>query len=896
VRLLAFLMAGVGALLLHASVAGALTLPPGFDDQPVANYGYPTGFAFVPDGRIVAIGQTGKVRIYKDGALNPTPAIDMGVTGLDRICSNYERGLLGVAVDPGFHDNHFVYLYYTYRNGSDCPSYPDTGPVNRLSRFVLGDDDLIDPATEFVLLDNIPSPYGVHNAGDVHFGNDGYLYVSVGDGGCDGTGATACGGANEAAQFKHVLSGKVLRIESDGSIPPGNPFLGPNTTRCNATGQTAPGQTCQEIWALGFRNPFRFTMDPNASGTQLVINDVGQDKWEEIDRGVAGANYGWPVREGPCAFDSYTDCGPQPAGMTNPWYWYDHSSGCTAITDGAFVPSGLWPSQYDGRYIFADLVCGKLFQLTDDGSGGLTSTEFGSGPGNMIDLGFGPYGNTQALYYTVWGDTSGLRRITYSGASNRNPTAAIDAGPTDGALPLTVDFDASQSSDADNDPLTFDWDFGDGSPHAAGAQASHTYMTVGTYTAKVTVTDGRGGSATATQRIDAGNEAPVPTMDSPFHNQRFAVGEDITLSGSAYDTEDGDLPESALTWQVIKHHATHTHPFFPPTTGNYLTIRGPAPEDFSATTNSYLEVRLTATDSKGLTSTISRDLRPKLVNLDFSTEPPGLQLLANGITLGPQETSWEGWDLHVSAPNQFDTDGEGQTFVSWSDGGAQSHVITTPSTETSYSATFTRYYARPRGSTPLRAALVPSYQPCTAPDRTHGAPLAFGACSQPRLASSRLTVGSPDANGQTARSIGYLRMIVQPGDPATPADEADVRLLASLSDVYVQDPAPTDYLGELQASVPIQITDRQNGSSGADAATVSSFPLTMTMPCSATATAGGSTCSVSTTADALTPGAVVEGMRSIWEAGQVQVFDGGSDGLASTAPNTLFATQGLFVP
>jgi glucose/arabinose dehydrogenase/PKD repeat protein len=890
------MVVAVGVLLAPAPAAGALTLPPGFDDQPVADYGYPTGFAFVPDGRIIAISQIGRVRIYKNGALNPTPAIDMGVSGLDRICSNYERGLLGVAVDPGFHDNHYIYLYYTYKNNSDCPSYPDTGPVNRLSRFVLGDDDQINPATEFVLLDNIPSPYGVHNAGDVHFGNDGYLYVSVGDGGCDGTGATTCGGGNQAAQFKHVLSGKILRIESDGHIPPDNPFTGPGTTRCNATGQTAPGQTCQEIWALGLRNPFRFTMDPNAAGTQLVINDVGQDKWEEIDKGVAGANYGWPVREGPCAFDSYTDCGPPPEGMTNPWYVYDHTAGCTAITDGAFVPSGLWPSQYDGSYIYSDLVCGKMFQLTDDGSGGLTSTEFASGPVNLIDLGFGPYGNTQALYYTSWGDTSGLRRITYSGSSNRSPTATISGGPTNGALPLSVDFDGSQSSDPDNDPLTFDWDFGDGSPHASSAQASHTYTTTGTYTAKLTVSDGRGGTSTATQRIDAGNEAPVPTINSPFYNEHFAVGETIALSGTASDAEDGDLPDSALTWQVIKHHATHTHPFFPPTTGNYLSITGPPPEDFSATTNSYLEVRLTATDSKGLSTTVSRNVLPQLVTLHFSTDPPGLQLVGEGMTLGPSETSWAGWSLNVNAPNQVDSDGQGEVFASWSDGGAQSHMLTTPATESSYSATFTRYYARPKGATPLRASLVPAYKPCTAPDRTHGAPLAFDACSQPQLASSQATIGTPDANGVTARSVGYVRMIVLPGDPATPADEGDVRLVASLSDVYAQGPVVTDYLGELQASVPIQITDRQNGSSGTDTATVSSFPLAVTMPCTATPTAGGSTCAATTTADALNPGSVVEGKRSIWEAGQVQVFDGGSDGMAGTTPNTLLATQGLFVP
>src|SRR5262249_45700585 len=148
----------------------------------------------------------------------------------------------------------------------------------------------------------------------------------------------------------------------DGGIPPDNPFVGPGTARCNTTGVTTPGLVCQETYAWGLRNPFRFAMDPNAPGTRLFIDDVGQDTWEEIDRGQPGADYGWNVREGHCATASTTDCGPPPAGMTNPIYDYSHAAGCTAITGGAFVPNGLWPSEYDDTYLFDDYVCGKIFQ------------------------------------------------------------------------------------------------------------------------------------------------------------------------------------------------------------------------------------------------------------------------------------------------------------------------------------------------------------------------------------------------------------------------------------------------------------------------------------------------------------------------------------------------------
>ena len=387
--------------LAHSAAAGASTLPPGYDDQPVADVASATAFGFTPDDRILITTQTGQVRVVKNGALLPDPALDLGA--LDRVCTNLERGLLGVAVDPGFSDSHYVYLYYTDKNGSQCPSYPETGPFNRLSRFVLGDDDTIDPASETILLDHIPSPYGVHNAGDLQFGKDGYLYVSVGDGGCDGSGQSACGGGNWAARYRNVLSGKILRIESDGSIPPDNPFTGSGTARCNATGQTAPGQMCQEIWASGLRNPFRLAMNPNVPGTDMYINDVGQDNWEEIDRGQAGADYGWPEREGPCTIGSTSNCGPPPAGLTNPIYAYDHSSGCTAITGGAFVPQNVWPSQYDDNYLFVDLVCGKLFQLIPDGTGGFTSTEFGMAEGALVGVGFGPTPDTGALLPGVGG-------------------------------------------------------------------------------------------------------------------------------------------------------------------------------------------------------------------------------------------------------------------------------------------------------------------------------------------------------------------------------------------------------------------------------------------------------------------------------------------------------------
>ena len=461
-----------------------------------------------------------------------------------------------------------------------------------------------------MLVDNIPDMSGIHNGGDLQFGKDGNLYISTGDGGCDyAVPLRGCGPANPAGRDRNVLAGKVLRITPEGDIPPGNPFFGANTARCNQAGKAASGTWCQEIYSLGLRNPFRLAFDPNAAGTRFFINDVGLDVWEEVDEGQAGADYGWNLREGPCAVNSSVDCGPPPAGITNPVYSYNHSAGCTAITGGAFVPNGAWPSQYDGSYLYADIVCGKIVQLVPNGAGGYSAVDFATDIEGPIAMKFGPHGSGQALYYVSWSSIPGLYRISYTGGGNRSPNAVASASPVAGNLPLNVGFDGSDSSDPDGQSLTYDWDFGDGSPHGSGAGASHTYTTAGTYTAKLTVSDGSGGTDTQSIRIDAGNNFPEPVITTPAEGEKFSVGEEMTLTGSAEDPEDGVLGDTALTWTVVKHHATHTHPFLAPTTGNDMQITGPQPEDFSATTNSYLEVILTATDSKGLTRTVSRELR-----------------------------------------------------------------------------------------------------------------------------------------------------------------------------------------------------------------------------------------------------------------------------------------------
>jgi len=457
--------------------------------------------------------------------------------------------------------------------------------------------------------------------------------------------------------------------------------------------------------------------------------------------------------------------------MVDPIYDYGRGtvpgttgSGCASITGGAFVPNGLWPAAYDGTYLFADYVCGWIFRLA--GTGPFTASNFATslGSSSATSLTFGPFGSGQALYYTTYAGGGQVRRIFYAQPGNNPPTAVASGGPLFGPVPLGVTFSAAGSSDPDaGNTLTYFWSFGDGTADVTTTSVTvpHTYATAGTFVATLRVRDNSFAfSAPVTVTVQPGNTPPSPSILSPANGATFAVGQTVTLTGQATDAQDGTVPANRLSWTVLLHHDTHTHPFLGPLSGNNIHFTGPAPEDLAAAANSYLEIRLTATDATGATATVTRDLQPAKVDVTFATAPAGLALSVNGTPLtGPQTvTSWQGYVLVASAPFSQASGPSTYVFSSWSNGANDPLPITTPAAPATYTATYQLstdsgaldfFTVAPCRLVDTRNAGGPRGGPALAASATRDFPL-VSACGIPASAKAlavTVTVVGPSAAG-----------------------------------------------------------------------------------------------------------------------------------------------------
>ena len=643
--------------LLATLVTQASNLPVNFAETRLATGLDPTSIEFAPDGRLFVTEKAGRLRIIKNGALLAKPFLTL--TGVD---NNNERGLQKVVFDPAFASNHYFYIYYTVLGS---PSH------NRVSRFTASGDTAL-PGSEQVLIDLPSLNAGVHNGGCLLF-SGGKLFITVGEN----------GNGSNAQSFTTTL-GKILRINTDGSIPTDNPYY-----------TTTTGQN-RAIYALGFRNPFKITSQ-NGTG-KIYVNDVGNSTWEEINQLFAGKNYGWPGIEGKITTQT------PPANYQDPVFAYNHSGACS-ITGGAFYnpTTGNFPASYAGKYFYED-YCGNYIKTLD--TNGATAT-FATGLDRPIDVKIGPDG---ALYYLSRGGLGGgsvqdntssnegeVWRVTYTGSDV--PTISADpisqSVSEGGSVTLTVG--------ASGTGLSYRWQRNGANLSNSGSYAGVTtdHLTISpallsdsgaAFRAVITNANGSATSNAAILSVTK-NKRPTAHISSPANGTLYKAGTTIAFTGTGTDPEDGaSLPAADFSWTVVFHHLMHTHPGPLPT----LAADGKSgtfdiPNSGETSSQVFYRLFLKVTDSKGAFTLDSVDLDPQVVTLTFISTPANVAFNLDGQphTTTYSQTLVSGIVVGLTAPATQEKNGDTYTFVSWNPAvtGGQ---ITVPDANTSYTVSYTR--------------------------------------------------------------------------------------------------------------------------------------------------------------------------------------------------------------
>ncbi len=618
----------------------AQTFPDNFSREQVGGtISNPTVMAFALDGRIFVAQQSGALMVIKNGTQLATPFLTLSVT------STGERGLIGIALDPDFVTNNFIYLYYTI----------NTAPLkNRISRFTANGDVAAVGSEQIILeLDNLSTATN-HNGGALAFGTDGKLYVAVGD--------------NANSSFPQNLDtyhGKILRINKDGSAPSDNPFF----SRASEQGK--------RIWAYGLRNPYTFSIQPGTG--KILVNDVGQNAWEEInDASVGGRNFGWPTTEGPTTNPSFA----------SPLYAYNHTTGTPtgcAITGGTyFNPSNTnYPTTYMGKFFFQD-YCSNWIYFIDPTLATPTATVFGTNVGGTsLSLMTGTDGN---LYYLSRAQQR-LYRIKYT-----TPTIAPSIIQQPTSLSVSVGQPATFSVTASGTPPpSYQWQKNGGNVNNA-IQSTYTISAAqlsdgGNFQVVVSNSVSSVTSNAATLTVTA-NQKPTASILTPAKNTLYTAGTSISFSGQGTDPEQGDLPPSAFSWQINFHHDTHKHD--QPAIVGLKQSSFDIPNQGETADNVWYRIILTIKDAQGLEGKDSVDVFPRKSTFTFKTIPPNLQLTLDGqpFTSPTDVRSVQGIlrTMGVISPQRIGS--QEYEFSSWSNSGPAQQTIPTPSTDVTLTATF----------------------------------------------------------------------------------------------------------------------------------------------------------------------------------------------------------------
>ncbi len=772
----ACLMAVLAMLALAAAPAMAeLSLPPGFQDTELEFEGFthggleePTSIRFAPNGEVFVAQKAGEVLDYESTSdKTPTVFADLRTQVYDL----GDRGILGMAIDPKFTEGRpYVYLLYSYdhvlgeeapapkwgiRNhaGDACPEpngADDCLISGRLVRLTAEGPGLEHAATEVenyeeegeefeetvpaekVLVEGWCQQFSSHSIGDLHFGPEGDLYASGGDGasfesadygqfgnpepnpcgdppagkGVKDTGPEAMGGSLRS-QNPDLLNGKIIRIDPNtGEGVPGNPLYASSSNE---------EKNAKRIIAMGFRNPFRFTVDPKSH--ELYVGNVGWGTYEEIDRfdppdGETPSplyNSGWPCYEALQKTEVFEYLGLDacealyntPGSTSPPFFHYKHGVPVTpedpcsteygsAIAGFSFYQGNVFPGPYKGALFFSDPVRQCIYVMFP-GEGGepdpSTTVPFLTGGGLYpgVDIEEGPEGD---LYYAkLFGpeySRGSIHKITYN-SGNSPPVAHVKVvGNPWGPENEEFEFNAFESSDEDPEDvhnLVYSWDLnGDGKfedwPDEGTARA--TFNNSQNHTIAVKVTDPHGASSIARVTVYPGDSPPEPEILEPSESLEWSVGDTIKFSGRAKDANEpgGEVPVSNLSWNSRLYHCPfsgcHTHPLenFP----------GVSSGEFIAPGHGYptqIELKLIASDARGLEVTKTLHLLPKTVHLQINSEPTGLELSAGELTDPATyvETAIQKSNLTLVAPKTVTIGATTYAWQGWSDGGERVHNV-----------------------------------------------------------------------------------------------------------------------------------------------------------------------------------------------------------------------------
>ncbi len=759
----------IGALGRPAAVGAASNLPNGFYEEKIttATPYQTTAFAFLPDGRILIAEKPGVIRIYKGGALLATPFLD--ITG--RVNQYVDRGMLGLAIDPDFANGKpYIYVAYTYDPVTD-PNLRqnDARKTAHVSRFTVNGDSA-DPGSERIILGKVTPPSGScndaptnsdclpsdglsHTTGSIKFASDGSLFVSIGESG-DFTQVN-----NDALRAQNIdsLAGKLLRVNTDGTGRPGNPFW-------NGDGNASRSK----VWAYGFRNPFRFNLRP---GTDIpYLGDVGWGLWEEINVILPGQDYGWPCYEGNDQQPNYSSVGVcqqlygKGAGAVHkPLVTWGHPDGTGSAVGGAFYTGTSYPAQYRGQFFYGDYSQGFIRSLSVDGDQNLVPgsvADFATNVAGPVDIEMGPDGTlyylsivTGDLYHLVYGIPSTPKPPTTGYLSDMQPISS-----NNGLGPVELDRSNGGEPQGDGGPLRIQGiEYAKGLGMYAPAQATYALGSgCDVFTAQVGIDDRLiqdGGSVDfqvwsgndllydsdtvydneqpRTVRVNmsgrselrlvvttAGDDqygdyadwinarcdpqgAPVVRLDNPTA-RTYRIGDTIAYGGSAVDPEGGPTPTFA--WQLITRHcpggACHAHPAtLPGASGTFVVSDH---DDFT-----HLELLLTATGSTGVTTTKTIALYPQQALLTADTTPPGLKLVYGSQNAAPTVVQQIdiGGTRTLNAPTPQTLNGITYAFNGWSDGNPNAQrTVTMTEGGQNFSALYTPVSGS--GSTPLTVSIA----------------------------------------------------------------------------------------------------------------------------------------------------------------------------------------------